>query len=223
MRYVWLLGLTVIASSAWSQNDPLIAQFGKDPNAVEQQATGGNLATETRPVPNPFKQPAPAGGGMGMGMEMGYGGEMSGFGGMEEAMMGMEMYSEQETPNHQFRRGLQRAIRALKNAKSAPESDALRGYVRDAFAERYDKMIADRKRDIEKLKKNISKLEQDLDRREAAKDRVVQLQLQSVQLAAEGLLDLSELQGVAAGGQSPGYGEGGYGAMEYDYGGDVRR
>ena len=101
-----------------------------------------------------------------------------------------------------------------EKAKSEKEREVLHGYVRTAFSDRYDKLIADRKKDLEKLKQSVARLDSDLKRREAAKDRVVQLQLQSVQLAAEGLLELGELRGVSAGGV------GGLGGAGYsDYGG----
>ena len=159
---------------------------------------------------------------------MGLGGGMDsmggmGFGRMEDEMMemGMGMEYTEVMPDELFRHGLQRAIHSLKNAKSDKESETLRGYVRAAFSDRYDKMIADRTRDIARLKENVAKLEGDLKRREAAKERVVHLQLQSVQLAAEGLLDLGELQGIPVGGRGrgPGYGGGGdFDEMDDDYG-----
>jgi hypothetical protein len=238
MRYVCLTGLLFLASHAWSQEEPLVVRLGIDATAARpQQAAGGggDQTTEAKKVPNPFAQPPRRGAAMGLGGGM----EGMGTGGMEEMMADMEMDTgmdmEMDTgmgmgmeyteilPDELFRRGLQRAIHSLKNAKSDEEGDALRGYVRAAFSERYDKMIVDRKRDVAKLKNSIAKLEQDLKRREFAKERVVQLQLQSVQLAAEGLLDLGDLQGVSGrspGGQGPGYGGGGgaFDKMEDDYG-----
>jgi hypothetical protein len=229
MRYVCLTGLLFLASHAWSQEEPLVVRLGIDATAARpQQAAGGggDQTTEAKKVPNPFAQPPRRGAAMGLGGGM----EGMGTGGMEEMMadmemdtgMGMGMEYTEILPDELFRRGLQRAIHSLKNAKSDEEGDALRGYVRAAFSERYDKMIVDRKRDVAKLKKSIAKLEQDLKRREFAKERVVQLQLQSVQLAAEGLLDLGDLQGVSGrspGRQGAGYGGGaGFGDMEDDYG-----
>ncbi len=64
-----------------------------------------------------------------------------------------------------FRRGLQRAILALGNAKSEPEKATLRQYVRQALENRYLKMIADRQQEVEKLKLSVAKLESDLKRR----------------------------------------------------------
>jgi hypothetical protein len=227
MRYVCLTGLLFLASHAWSQEEPLVVRLGIDATAARpQQAAGGggDQTTEAKKVPNPFAQPPRRGAAMGLGGGM----EGMGTGGMEEMMadmdtgMGMGMEYTEILPDELFRRGLQRAIHSLKNAKSDEEGDALRGYVRAAFSERYDKMIVDRKRDVAKLKKSIAKLEQDLKRREFAKERVVQLQLQSVQLAAEGLLDLGDLQGVSGrspGGQGRGYGGGDeFAEMEDDYG-----
>lgn len=211
MRYVCLTGLLLWAPLAWSQNDPLSvrSEFGvraeTKPPAGKSHTPAGRQTDKQPKFPNPFAKPAGAAMEMmGAGAEFEYGMEdMMEMGGMKDemgGMAGMGMGYGQPSPNELFRRGLQRAIHSLKKAKSDEESEALRGYVRAAFSERYDKMISGRKRDIERLKTSIAKLESDLKRRETAKERVVQLQLQSVQLAAEGLLDLRELQGVAVGG-----------------------
>ncbi len=154
----------------------------------------GNPAAAAPAVGDPFDIKAAEHNAMGEGMEMGYG-EM---GGMEE-MYGMGMDAS-PSPDELFRLGLQRAITALKKAKTEPEKTALQGFIRKAFSERYDRSIKRRKRDLDRLKEQIAKLEQELGRREAAKERVIQLQLESVQLASEGLLELNELQGVRYGG-----------------------
>ena len=159
----------------------------------------------TQEVANPFDAPAGHSGMGMMGMMMEMGGEMDDMGmemGMEMMMAGDD-YGMGAPPSaaQRFRNGLQRAIKALKNAKSEKEREKLRGFVREALAERYDSMLKGRKRDLDRLKKRLSALEGDLKRRASAKDRVVQLQMQSVQLAAEGLLELGSMPG-------------GYGTME---------
>ena len=81
----------------------------------------------------------------------------------------------------------------LKQSKDKSSKDILHGHIRTAFDERYDQMIDLRESDVERLRQSISKLEADLQRRKAAKKRVVDLQLQSVQLAAEGLLEINHV------------------------------
>ncbi|TWU06389.1 hypothetical protein [Stieleria varia] len=151
-------------------------------------------------IANPFDQPIEDTGGYEM---------MDGYGsGMMEMGMGMEAAP---SPDDMFRANLPRAIEQLKRSKTPEERAALQNYIREAFENRYDRMMNDRKKDIERLRASLAELESDLRRRTAAKDRVVQLQLQSVQLAAEGLLELNDLQGV--GGQNvggPGMGSGSY-------------
>lgn len=179
------------------------------------------------PPANPFKTPnardmAEMMGGMG-GM-MGGMEEMSGMGGgdgmdmgeMEMEMMGMMggmgMGIEPD-PEIKFRQGLQRAIRALRGAKTDEERTALKGYVKTALQERYMRMIQSRRKDLENLKAKINRLEADLSRRESAAKRVIEVQMQSVELASEGLLELGELGGAGAMGAGGGtMGAGGVGA-----------
>lgn len=168
---------------------------------------GQDLNKGTKPnLPNPFESPPPPAGMMGGAdemMEMGMGGmeEMDmGMGGMGMDMdmdmdMGMGMMGA-VGPEDYFRSGLQKAIRMLQNVKTDTDRKTLQNYIRVAFEERYDRMMQRRKQDLDSLRKGIEKLEMELKRRVEAKERVVQLQLQSVQLAAEGLLDASDLQGV---------------------------
>lgn len=198
MRYVFLPLPLVFASLAWSQDDQVSPlTFGLGSAAADPLEYQVNQAPAKVKIPNPFARPTSTGFAMEMGM--GY---------MEDEMMEMDdfemdMMDDGPSPDQVFRLGLQRAIQSLKKAKTDEESEVLRGYVRTAFSDRYDRLIASRKKDLDKLKRSVAKLESDLKRREAAKDRVVQLQLQSVQLAAEGLLELGELQGVPQAG-SPG-------------------
>jgi predicted outer membrane protein len=189
MRTILALALTCLVSSAWSQDEP----------PIRKQA-----ATEAT-VQNPFEiadvMGAEGMAGMGMmggGMEMGMMSAMGGGEGMGEmGMGGMGMgMGGMPDPNAKFRHGLQTAIRMIQLAKSEEEKTVLRNFVREAFENRYDEMLASRQKDLEELRKGIKRLEQEIQRRGAAKERVVQLQLQSVQLAAEGLLDTSDLQGL---------------------------
>ena len=144
----------------------------------------GGLETENLNTPgestNPFDEPASVKDDYDDMMDMG---------------MGMD---ELDTPEPDleanFRRGLQRAIKMLKKSKNETSKEIIRDYIRTAFSQRYDRMIDQRKKDVERLRKSITQLENDLQRRTAAKKRVVELQLQSVQLAAEGLLEIDDPQ-----------------------------
>ena len=222
MRYVALSALLLCASTAWSQDAGLgtdeLGAAATRAGAQAVQADNGNKVPKTK-VANPFDAKLSSA-GMGMGEMMG--GAMGGaMGGMGDDMEGMGMMSDMgmgsgmeagPSPDQLFRHGLQRAIQSLKKAKTDSEREVLRGYIRIAFEGRYENLIARRKQDLERLKRSVVKLEDDLKRREAAKDRVVQLQLQSVQLAAEGLLELGELQGVPSGASDfGGIGPGGQG------------
>ena len=203
MRFLVFTLLLGFVSAAWSQQDsnpyqPGAAGDGPRYGLGNQRPAKTPDANSPR-VPNPFEvQPAAGGMGMGMGMNMGF---EEGFSGMEMDYGGVGMedmmveIGSEISPDQQFRQGLQRAIQALKKATTDNEKETLHGYIRDAFEDRYAKMITARRRDLDKLKQSVAKLESDLKRREAAKDRVVQVQMQSVQLAAEGLLELGELQG----------------------------
>lgn len=181
-----------------------------EPSSLESRGTIEEVEIKVKSpaVPNPFTKPK----GRMMGdMDMGGYGDMADMEGMEGMMggmdmdmgMGMEMemggmggemgMSMEAAEDHDFRQGLRRAITALRNAKSGDEKETLRDYVRIAFEKRYQAMITQRKKDISRLKQSVARLEAEMQRREAAKDRVVQLQLQSVQLAAEGILEPNEL------------------------------
>jgi hypothetical protein len=220
MRFIALAALFVaLTSSAQSQQ---LGRLGLDENIGAPAGQADRVKIIQSKVPNPFEE-KPRGGGYGM-MGVG-GGDMEGMMGsfeeMEDEEMGMDMVEmgmgmgtggAASSQDQRFRRGLQRAIQSLQQAKTDSEKETLRGYVRDAFDDRYTKMIASRKGDLERLKRSVAKLESDLKRREAAKERVVQVQMQSVQLAAEGLLELGELQGGfgGTGGSGGGYGDDDY-------------
>ena len=167
---------------------------------------------------------------MGM-MGMGGMGDMAEMSGMEEMsdMMGGMMGGMMGAPSRDnaervFQRGLQRAIIALGKAKTDRERETLRGYVRQALDERYRKMISARQKELDRLSASVARLKADLKRREHAKDRVIEVQMQSVQLAAEGLLQLGELSGArndAGGGMGGGYGSEGFDAGGYGGGGGM--
>ncbi len=158
---VALIAVFSITSIAWSQDDPFgggsLPSKSADPFAGEDDAP--------RPTTRQFRDP----------FDINV--DAEGLGGEEDHAV-MEMMSGSQGPSHddRFRIGLQKAITALKKAKSDQERKALEGFIVQAFSDRYDRIIASRKKDLERLKKQIASLEQDLSRREAAKSRVIQVQ-----------------------------------------------
>ncbi len=205
MRNFASIVLVFTATTVWAQERETQSN-PSDAIAAEQSRAGK--------IPNPFDA-----GGLGGGMEM----MDSGMGDVEEmmgaamdmgmgGMGGMGMGMGGMSGVDRFQLGLQRAIKMLGNAKTESHRTVLQGYIRDALETRYEDIIAKRRKDLERLKRSVAELEDELNRREAAKDRVVGVQMQSVQLAAEGLLNLTDLQGVS---RSPGYSAGGD-MMEFD-------
>lgn len=143
-------------------------------------------------VANPFEltlQPSSAVQSEMMGMDMA---SMD----MDASSMGMAMMDgEPAVPDDElFRYRLRTAISQISDSESAADKAAILKYTQTALQDQYDLMIARRKKDLERLKERLAMLEADLQKRAAAKDRVVKLQMQSVILAAEGLLDLNSLQ-----------------------------
>ncbi|TWT84314.1 hypothetical protein CA13_57910 [Planctomycetes bacterium CA13] len=215
MRFFVIAALSLVATIGICQTE-------------ESKKTPSSKVVESTAVPNPFDIPPGSSDMMGMGGM--YGGEISDrmgggmdggmdLGSMDSGSMGgydMGGYGMEAPPpnlEQQFRQGLQRAITMLRQAKSDQQKEKLREYIRGAFEAKYDRMMAQRQKDLDELRKGIEKLESELKRRGEAKDRVVQLQLQSVQLAAEGLLDPGDLQGSGGNAtvEGGGYGGGGYG------------
>ncbi len=197
------------AATSYDLFDTPIAADSDDnePRTARTQRRSGK-----KTVPNPFDLPSEGGGYGAMDMMMGE--DMGDMMDMEEGMGGMEMGMEDEMgmgsmgmgygggemygdggdstspADRRFQIGLQRAIQALRNSKSEADQKALLDFVRQAFQNRYDESIQSRRKQLNQIKERVAKLEGELKRREAAKSRVVEVQLQSVQLAAEGLLEL---------------------------------
>ncbi len=220
MRFTILFSLCLIATTSLAQSNSPFG--GGDPYDSGSDATGGdpfgsNSATpgsdaddtsaKKRPgkVLNPFDRSLGLRGMRSMGM-MGYGKEDEGMEmymegmemedmdmGMEmDVMSGMMMGESRPTEDQLFQAGLQRAITALRIAKSENEKKQLLSYIRHAFTVRYEQTIARRRDELKKIKDRVAELESELVRREAAKSRVLEVQMQSVQLAAEGLMEIGQ-------------------------------
>lgn len=102
--------------------------------------------------------------------------DMGGYDGMDEMGMAMGMMEAAEPgpdPEAEFQAGLSRAIVTLKQSKDEKKREKLRGFIRDAFEKRYDRLMAQRKKDIDRIRESLNKLQSDLQRRTEAKDRVV--------------------------------------------------
>ncbi|TWU16216.1 hypothetical protein [Allorhodopirellula heiligendammensis] len=188
--------ISILATSACLLLVPhAIAQ---DEPRLSKDAAGAPASAPATNVANPFELNVPSGGGMGsmMGMDGSMMGD--GYGDMGMGSMGygdMSGGSEPAFSNEQlFRYRLRTAISQISDAENADEKAALLKYTQAALQEQYDAMIARRTKDLNRLQEKLTRLEEDLRKRAAAKDRVVKLQMQSVILAAEGLLDLNSLQ-----------------------------
>ncbi len=119
---------------------------------------------------------------------------MGGYGAMGGGM-GMSMSDGNGMyPDDRFRSQLRMAIARISSSDNDQEKAELMQFTQAALAQQYDAMITRRKAELQRLKDSLLKLENDLQKRETAKDRVIKLQMQTVTLAAEGLLDLNTLQ-----------------------------
>lgn len=182
----------------------VVADDAAPANANQAPKTNQNVPNPK--VPNPFKpQPSEA---MMSGMDMM--GMMMGEESYDDAGMGGEGYEmdmemgmgmggpgmmagmPSSAAESQFRRGLKQAIRKLREAKDQDVKATLMLYVQEAFQKRYDESIQNRRKELNRIKQRIVELEEDLARREAARDRVLTVQMQSVRLAGEGLIDLNQ-------------------------------
>lgn len=193
------------------------------PALTQDAATTAPPSATTKPIDNPFDDLANGEGGMmggGMGGMMGMGmAEAGNYPGGYGAGMEMDSYGDMGmggagvSPEENFRLALRKAISKLSSSQSDEEKASLMRYTQDALQQQYDKMIQRRRDELNRLKQSLAKLETDLQKREAAKDRVIKLQMQTVTLAAEGLLDLNTIQPSAEGYEpSNGYG-GEYGGV----------
>lgn len=169
------------------------------------------------PPPNPFQAASDSMSDMDMemGMEMeggGMGGPPAGEMMMEDMMMGGMGGGMMAAPNPEdvFQNGLQRAIRTLRKTDNPQHKTALKGYIKTALEQRYTRMIEMRRQELQRLRDQLTNLDKDLQRRQAAKNRVIEVQMKSVELAAEGLLELGDLQRRESGEEVYGGYGGGY-------------
>lgn len=115
----------------------------------------------------------------------GYGGAAGGYGG------GM---SSEPSPSDLFQTAVRNSVQRLARAKTDAEKQKLLETVRSAFHERYQQAIAQRQGELDRLEQQLQQLRQDLERRRAAEQKIVEVQLRTVELAGEGLVELSSQQ-----------------------------
>lgn len=129
-----------------------------------------------------------------------------------------------------IQRGLIRIIEALPNATSAEDKNKLLQWAKKGLKARYEIRLRERQERIDDLQKQLDVLKAEYERRTKATDRIVSVQLESLKLAAEGLVStreivkdygLTEMAGMGM--DMDAYGDGGYGddmEMGGDYGED---
>ena len=173
--------------------------------AVEQQALQSDPAPsgmEGGVVLGGYGSATPAVGGIGYGgMDM-YGGETYGSGGYGGGGYGSPPGEYgggyggegQLSPSQLFQQAIQVAVMRLAQAESDAQKQKLLEVVRGAFNERYEQAIARRQQQLEQLEKQLQQLREDLERRRSAQQKVVEVQLRTVELAGEGLVELSSKQ-----------------------------
>ncbi len=129
-------------------------------------------------------------GGMGMGA-----GGMPGMpgGGMSGGGMGGFAMSARTRKDLAFQNGLVRTLEQLKKTTDPEEKKVLLQYARDAFSKRYQEQLKERATTIESLERKLNQLKEDHKRRADATERIVDLQMKSLDLVAEGLLDSQQL------------------------------
>lgn len=122
-----------------------------------------------------------------------------------------------------FRAGLARLLDMLPKAKSEEEKKQLLEYAREALTKRYQQQLENREREIRNLELRLTALRDEQQRRSDAAERIIELQMKSLELAAEGLLERDQVINISPRRQRTGaspYGGGGspYGG-EFPYGG----
>lgn len=97
--------------------------------------------------------------------------------------------SKQKNAEARFKHALAMLIDQLAAAESSTAKSTLLGYAREALTERYTEQIELRRKEISRLEGRLKELKEDLAKRSARAEQVVNLQLNSLELASEGLID----------------------------------
>lgn len=125
------------------------------------------------------------------------------------------------TEEQRFQLGIRRVVKSLEQAETEEEKERLLELGRKGLELQYQRKLNERKAELEKLRRQLEQLETDYGRRVQAMPRIIDLQLESLKLASEGLLNLEDVIGRGRRGYPGGYGNemGGYGM---DYGGGMK-
>ena len=184
------IAFAVLAPGANAQDD--LNPPGEDPSP--QQVTPSPL-NETG-IDNPFRQWRAA-------IEQESAEGMSGSGGY--GMKAMSSYGSGDygsssgssgppSPSDLFQQAVRRSVKQLKSAKTEAEKQKQLELLRSAFNERYERALVRRQQDLDKLEQRLQKLQEDLQHRREAQEKVVEVQLRTVELAGEGLVELGAKQ-----------------------------
>lgn len=202
-----LLITVLLTTAAAAQENPAdsASQPAADAAAGDNPFRAWRLALEQQAL-----KPQ-AGMDLGMGMEGGYGGVGIGMTGGEGYGMvapggaggfpGAGGYSgaggyaggdygQAASPSELFQKAVRDSVQRLAQAKTEAEKQQLLEAVRTAFHERYQQAIAQRQRELNRIEKQLQQLREDLERRRAAEQKVVEVQLRTIELAGEGLVQL---------------------------------
>lgn len=95
----------------------------------------------------------------------------------------------QRNTEARFKHALSMLIEQLASAETNSAKETLLGYAREALTERYTEQIELRRKEISRLELRLKELKEDLAKRSARAEQVVSLQINSLELASEGLID----------------------------------
>lgn len=177
------------------------AQDGSDareaPPSAQQETLPEDDFSEVPPADNPFRkwraaidQQAQQTGGRAAGYgEYGGGGASPYGGGGASPYGGGSPYGSPTSPNMLFQQAVRQTVKRLAAASTEAEKRKLLDLVRAAFNERYERAIATRQQELDELEQRLQALRADLDHRREAQEKVVDVQVRTVELAGEGLVE----------------------------------
>jgi hypothetical protein len=219
IAWISLLSVLAWASVGRAQQDPL---GGSDNQSTPQNSSLGGPGLD-----GPGGMPgmgvpgmgsgggmAPGGPGMGSGGGMALGGSGmggpgmgydygNGMGGMGDGPMIGPDGKVISMKDYRFMTGLGTLLDRLSKASSDSQIQQLKESARKAFKARYAEQLQARESKIAELEAQIADLKIEQQRRADAADRVVDLQMQSLELAAEGLMDRQQFIRLGTSGWSP--------------------
>ncbi len=118
---------------------------------------------------------------------MGGEGMSGGYGSASMESMGSGYGSSTDPEAEMFHASLRKGISYLKNAKTNEERKSMEGQIKQALSDRFERQLAKREQEVAAIEERIKKLKEELARRRATAARVVDVQMETVRLAAEGI------------------------------------